>query len=711
MKAQTRLTDHEARSRQLHPTTDAWGWVAIAVIALLLATVGCGGDGGGGGGGGAAGATFAFAGNQDGTISAFEVDTDGELTNRNYTVVSNHSVTAVASILSGRFVAVLAGNTIYSCEVDGQTGALQVVSSLPTGSSATALAVNEMDRTLYVSVAGGTSSIVAYRYDAGTGALSSVGSTPLASTPTGLRIHPRSTHLYVTTQSAALIVVTLDHDGSLDTHGTYPMSDQVREVQLSSDGMFAYASVENTLEAFRVDTSSGALTLIDSHTVSSNANLGSVLLNADDSIVYVVNLDNARVYAYALHPTNGTIDSSDSSSASPDGSPSSLTLLADESALLVGDGSSNTVATLTLTDVGHIVAVVDQTASRSSVRALALRKGSGATSSTPRLLYVPHSGNGEIQSYFAHNGTLSPRWTTPTGTRPRQVVFHPNGERAYAINSGSHEIETFKVAPGSGQLTSFDVLTIPVADAEQDFIRLAVDPTGRFLYALDGRINLGVPGRVRLFPIEADGAVGASTSVTSTGDNPENLLIAPNGRFLYVMNSWGDSITVFEINRTSGTLSQKQYLTGYDRPLVATMHPNGRWLYVTVENDQAVVRFRVQTNGNLSNPIEYQKPSSPSDTLHVTIHPNRNDLYVTDWNGSLVQWRIHPTTGALSYFNELTSVDSHWLEISADGRNAYGLAQNGLERFSVDPDSGVITIIGRTDVTGLGTYQRSITLR
>ncbi|MEM7168332.1 MAG: beta-propeller fold lactonase family protein, partial [Planctomycetota bacterium] len=242
-------------------------------------------------------------------------------------------------------------------------------------------------------------------------------------------------------------------------------------------------------------------------------------------------------------------------------------------------------------------------------------------------------------------------------------------------------------------------------DPEQDLIRVTVDPTGRFLFVLDGRVNLGNTGIIHMLQIDSDGIPGGAVFNTPSGGfNPEAFVIAPNGRFLYVANSYGDRITVFELDRDFGILTQKYSYTGYDRPTNMVLHPDGFSLYVVLENEESVARFRVEENGALSSLSEYQT-ATPEDTLEIALHPNRDRLYLTSYDGTIATFQV-TAVGTLTYQGQVDIGLTHALAITPDGMNLYGTTSQMIREFSLDATSGMPTLDGVLDVPGQAAHAR-----
>lgn len=140
------------------------------------------------------------------------------------------------------------------------------------------------------------------------------------------------------------------------------------------------------------------------------------------------------------------------------------------------------------------------------------------------------------------------------GSGPRHVKFHPNGRWVYVINEIASTVTAFNWDPAKGGLTEFQTLsTLPDdfkgtnTDAE-----VLVHPNGKFLYASNrGHDSLAVfaidQKTGRLTPLER---------VPSGGKTPRNFAFDPTGRWILCTNHGSDNAVVFRVDANTGRLTQ-----------------------------------------------------------------------------------------------------------------------------------------------------------
>ncbi len=135
------------------------------------------------------------------------------------------------------------------------------------------------------------------------------------------------------------------------------------------------------------------------------------------------------------------------------------------------------------------------------------------------------------------------------------------------------------------------------------------------------------------------------------GDAPQYIKIHAAGKYAFV-SSWNSrEIIVFEINRDSGALLEKQVLPLGEGvfPFGLTIHPNGNFLYVA-NWFGGTYGFSIDTFTGKLAPI----PGSPfvnvgSVNVQVEVEPSGNFAYVTNYDSNHVTaYSVNQQTGVLS---------------------------------------------------------------
>jgi 6-phosphogluconolactonase len=163
-------------------------------------------------------------------------------------------------------------------------------------------------------------------------------------------------------------------------------------------------------------------------------------------------------------------------------------------------------------------------------------------------------------------GQLTPADTPfvnlPSGDGPRHFVFHPNGRWFYSIQEEASTVAFFQY--GLGRLDHRQTISaLPKGFTGTNFCsEIAVSSDGRLLYAANRLHN-----SIATFAIGNDGTLSYREDTATEGDYPNQMVIAPGGRFAYVCNQRSDQITSFRIDQCTGRLT----FTGRYQPLGTPM--------------------------------------------------------------------------------------------------------------------------------------------
>jgi 6-phosphogluconolactonase len=140
------------------------------------------------------------------------------------------------------------------------------------------------------------------------------------------------------------------------------------------------------------------------------------------------------------------------------------------------------------------------------------------------------------------------------GAGPRHIAFHPNGKWAYVINELDSTINALGYDSKTGILRLMDTLSTLPVDAKEENItgEVVIHPNGKFLYGSNrGHDSIAVFGID-----QTTGRLNSLGHCPAGGRSPRNFNIDPSGRFLLSANLDSDSITVLQIDPVSGKLSR-----------------------------------------------------------------------------------------------------------------------------------------------------------
>ena len=139
-----------------------------------------------------------------------------------------------------------------------------------------------------------------------------------------------------------------------------------------------------------------------------------------------------------------------------------------------------------------------------------------------------------------------------SGSGPRHVAFHPDRQRAYVLDEMVSSITVFDYDPVRGALIRKQtVSTLPNNfTGTSKAAEIRIHPSGPFLYISNRGHN-----SVTMYNIDAStGKLDAIGWESTRGEWPRGMNIDPSGTFLYAANQNTDTIAVFRIQPSNGKL-------------------------------------------------------------------------------------------------------------------------------------------------------------
>ena len=144
-------------------------------------------------------------------------------------------------------------------------------------------------------------------------------------------------------------------------------------------------------------------------------------------------------------------------------------------------------------------------------------------------------------------GTLSdPKtFSSSPGAGPRHFAFHPSNPWFYSLNEEASTLDFMIYDATVGSLQSVEeVSTLPSNFVGTNFTsEVIISPNGRFIYVAN-RLH----DTIAIFAIDGTGAPKLIGEEWTRADYPRHCNIDPSGNFLFVCNHRGDSITMFRID-------------------------------------------------------------------------------------------------------------------------------------------------------------------
>ena len=193
-------------------------------------------------------------------------------------------------------------------------------------------------------------------------------------------------------------------------------------------------------------------------------------------------------------------------------------------------------------------------------------------------VFIADSGSDTVDVYDIAQGKLLPQITV--GNNPNYFAFSPDGKTAYVTNAGDSSVSVIDVkkgmaagaaisvgnnpggisiTPNGKKLYTVNATTVSVIDTvtqqvtpinlgNETGFRAAMTRDGKYLYVPVYDLNnpKTAPGAVFVISTATDQVVGTPVPV---GIEPQDVVIAPNGKRAYVSNYVDGTVTVIAISK------------------------------------------------------------------------------------------------------------------------------------------------------------------
>jgi 6-phosphogluconolactonase len=248
-----------------------------------------------------------------------------------------------------------------------------------------------------------------------------------------------------------------------------------------------------------------------------------------------------------------------------------------------------------------------------------------------------------------------------------------------------------------------------------------VDPTGRALLVANHE-----HGSVAVFPIDAEGRLGAATAVrqhhgsgpgpTQQGPHAHHVTFDTRGERVLVTDKGIDQVVVYRLDTSAGRLIDNDPPSGRVHAGAAPRHlafgTGGRYAYVNGEADMtlAVMSYDAETGAMEELQVLSTLPDgvafdSSWSTAEVVVDPSGRFVYVSNrGHDSIAGFAIDQETGRITATGHVSSGGQTPRNFNIDptGRWLYAANQDSdtIVQFDLDADTGGLSPTG--EVTSVG---------
>ncbi len=288
--------------------------------------------------------------------------------------------------------------------------------------------------------------------------------------------------------------------------------------------------------------------------------------------------------------------------------------------------------------------------------------------------------------------------------------------------AGTAAVTVFNPGPGGG---SSNALTFTITTGSVDPQSIALDPTGKFAYVMDGGSD-GNGGYVSMYTINpTTGALASIGPPMSTygygvyygsGVNAGSVAVDPLGKFAYVTNSgdiydYGDgadgTVAMYSINSTTGALTSAGTINGNCPglciPSSVVVDPSGRLAYVTNGGGGFPYNVAMYTINSTTGALtSIGTIAAGTEPLSVAVDPAGKFAYVANWtgydtDGSVSMYTIDATTGGLTPIGTIaTGLSPTSIAIHPSGKFAYvtNSGSNDVSMYTIDATTEALIFTG-----------------
>ena len=482
------------------------------------------------------------------------------------------------AIQHGKFLYVPNGNgaSVSAYAINSTTGALVEVAGSPFATGSVPVAAVTKNSFLFVGNSA-DKTVSQYSIDPTTGVLTQIAAPfPTGkSGPLGLTANPREPLLYVADHDSDEVVVlgitkygALFNESSMRSRGnalSIALVSGNTKVTYSAKAAYECNGTSNDIWGYGVTIATGSLGALGGSPFATGTSPQAVVSDLRGTLLFTANAGSNNVSAFTINPKTGALTAVPGSPYPAGSQPSAIAVDNGAHYVYVTNGVSNTISGYSVIPSGALTAVPGSPFASS---------GAGPRSIVidPRgkFVYVANAQSNTVSTYEidAATGSLQLVGDIGAGTLPVSAAANFDGKYLYILNQSSENISAYGIDSVTGQLASLPRSPFAGAGSSNSIV---ADSLGERLYAGDLTTIIGYRsfdnrGGLGLLPGSPFGGVSGAYG----------LSVDLSESFLYAANDTGNTVSGFQVDRTSGNLTQLP-----DSPYAAGTNPTS----ITVVNN------------------------------------------------------------------------------------------------------------------------------
>jgi 6-phosphogluconolactonase len=256
------------------------------------------------------------------------------------------------------------------------------------------------------------------------------------------------------------------------------------------------------------------------------------------------------------------------------------------------------------------------------------------------------------------------------GAGPCHLALDKTGKNVLVANYGAGSVAVFPVLQDGrlGEASAFvqhaGSSVTPGRQEGPHAHSILPSPDNRFVIAAD----LGLDQLLVYHFDPTKGSLAANTPAfakVSPGAGPRHFAFHPSGKFVYVNNEMGCTLSAFSYDPARGVLRELQTIStlpkdfsGDNNTAEVEVHPTGRFVYVSNRGHDSIAVFAIDPGKGTLTAVEYV-PTQGKTPRSFEIDPTGSYLFAANLNSdNIVVFRIDAKTGRLTPTGQVLEVPS-----------------------------------------------------
>jgi len=277
------------------------------------------------------------------------------------------------------------------------------------------------------------------------------------------------------------------------------------------------------------------------------------------------------------------------------------------------------------------------------------------------------------------------------------------GEYLWGFSLGDPNLYISTISTSTGQLGTPIASGGIACNSGGTIPSIAVTPSNKFTFVIDKCIV-----SIHVYAMSGPGVVlqEIPESPYFVANDLNSIAVDPSGKFLYAIGTNPSAIYQASVNGSTGalTLNSGMMVNGDIRQVV--IDPQGKFLFVSDETDGKILVYSIGADGTLS-PVSGSPFNVPANDQpeYMLIDSGGRFLYAPVIQGGIAAFAVNGSTGALADIAGSpfpTSNQAFTLAIAPSAKFLYSIgggANNAIDAFTIGAETGVLTSIAGSPFT------------